>query len=62
MKTGKSTSKCTEGVLGHTGGKKKKNLHLLRYKTAGVFPEEGHLIIINGKSCRNKIKPKSLVT
>lgn len=30
MKTGKSTSKCTEGVIGHAGGK--KNLHLLRYK------------------------------
>lgn len=40
MKTGKSTSKCTEGALGHAGGKKKKSA-FAEVQTEGVFPKRG---------------------
>lgn len=39
MKTGKSTSKCTEGVIGHAGGKKKSAF--AEVQTEGVFPKRG---------------------
>lgn len=38
MKTGKSTSKCTEGVVGHAGGKKSA---FAEVQTEGVFPKRG---------------------